>query len=67
MKICALGYIGIGVPDPRACLDYATSVLGLMPARGRHPRRRRAGPSFPGKNHTYTGSGPAAGFDHDAA
>jgi 3,4-dihydroxy-9,10-secoandrosta-1,3,5(10)-triene-9,17-dione 4,5-dioxygenase len=31
--IRGLGYVGIGAPDPAACLDFATRVIGLMPAR----------------------------------
>ena len=59
MKICALGYIGIGVPDPRACLDYATSVLGLMPARA-CPGEDWGMPAVPGSGPASAGSGIAA-------
>lgn len=33
MKIKSLGYVGIGAPDPLVWLDYATEVIGTMPAR----------------------------------
>lgn len=33
MKIRSLGYVGFGAPDPKVWLDYATDILGLMPAR----------------------------------
>jgi len=33
IAVRSLGYIGIAAPDPRACLDYATDILGMMPAR----------------------------------
>ena len=33
MKICSLGYIGIAAPDPLACLEFATHIVGMMPAR----------------------------------
>jgi 3,4-dihydroxy-9,10-secoandrosta-1,3,5(10)-triene-9,17-dione 4,5-dioxygenase len=33
MKIQSLGYVGIGSPDPKVWLAYATEVIGLMPAR----------------------------------
>jgi len=33
IAVRSLGYIGIAAPDPRACLEYATEILGMMPAR----------------------------------
>ena len=33
MQIMGQGYIGVGVQQPEAMLEYATDVLGLMPAR----------------------------------
>jgi hypothetical protein len=33
MDIRSLGYVGIGAPDPRVWLEYATDIIGLMPAR----------------------------------
>lgn len=33
MSVRSLGYIGFGAPDPLVWLDYATKILGLMPAR----------------------------------
>ena len=33
MNIKSLGYVGIGTNDPRAWLDFAVEVLGMMPAR----------------------------------
>ena len=33
MKICGLGYVGIGVRAPAALMGFATDILGLMPAR----------------------------------
>ena len=59
MEIRALGYIGIGVPDPRACLEYATAVLGLMPARA-CPGEDWGMPAVPGSGPASAGSGIAA-------
>lgn len=33
MRICGLGYVGIGAPEPEALMGFATDILGLMPAR----------------------------------
>jgi 3,4-dihydroxy-9,10-secoandrosta-1,3,5(10)-triene-9,17-dione 4,5-dioxygenase len=33
MAVRSLGYVGFGAPDPAVWLDYATNILGLMPAR----------------------------------
>lgn len=33
MKIRSLGYVGFGAPDPKEWLEYATRIIGLMPAR----------------------------------
>jgi 3,4-dihydroxy-9,10-secoandrosta-1,3,5(10)-triene-9,17-dione 4,5-dioxygenase len=33
MEIRQLGYVGLEGPDPKAWLDFATRVVGLMPAR----------------------------------
>ncbi len=33
MEIRQLGYVGLEGPDPKAWLDFATRVGGLMPAR----------------------------------
>lgn len=33
MSIRSLGYVGFGAPDPMVWLDYATKIIGLMPAR----------------------------------
>ena len=33
MRIKSLGYLGLGVVDPRQWLDFATQVVGAMPAR----------------------------------
>jgi 3,4-dihydroxy-9,10-secoandrosta-1,3,5(10)-triene-9,17-dione 4,5-dioxygenase len=33
MQIRSLGYLGLQAPDPKGWLDFATRVLGLMPAR----------------------------------
>jgi len=53
MEIRALGYVGIGAPDPAACLDFATRIVGLMPARA-CPGEDWGMPAVPG-------SGPASG------
>lgn len=59
MKVRALGYVGIGVPDPAACLDYATRILGLMPARA-CPGEEWGMPAVPGSAPASGGSGIAA-------
>jgi len=33
IAVRSLGYIGIAAPNPIACLDYGTAILGMMPAR----------------------------------
>lgn len=33
MRIRGLGYVGIGAREPAALMDFATRILGLMPAR----------------------------------
>ncbi len=33
MNIRGLGYVGIGAPDPKQWLDFATEIIGAMPAR----------------------------------
>ena len=33
MNITSLGYVGIGAPDPKVWLEFATEIIGLMPAR----------------------------------
>ncbi|MBW2939905.1 VOC family protein [Zhongshania aquimaris] len=33
MKIQSLGYVGIGAPDPKVWQEFATNIIGLMPAR----------------------------------
>ncbi len=33
MEIKAVGYLGLGVPDPQAWLKFGTEILGMMPAR----------------------------------
>ncbi|MBP8926435.1 MAG: VOC family protein [Pseudomonadales bacterium] len=59
MNICSLGYIGIGAPDPLACLEFATHIVGMMPARA------CAGedwgmPALPGRGPASAGSGQLA-------
>jgi len=58
MPIKSLGYVGYGAPDPKVWLDYATNILGLMPARA------CAGedwgiPAIPGSGPKSGGSGTA--------
>lgn len=58
MPVRSLGYVGFGAPDPAAWLDYATNVIGLMPARA------CAGedwgiPAIPGSGPSSAGSGTA--------
>lgn len=58
MSIRSLGYVGFGAPDPAVWLDYATNILGLMPARA------CAGedwgiPAIPGSGPKSAGSGIA--------
>jgi 3,4-dihydroxy-9,10-secoandrosta-1,3,5(10)-triene-9,17-dione 4,5-dioxygenase len=53
MHILGLGYIGVVAADPKACLAYATDILGLMPAR-----------AVPGESwgiQAVPGSGPESG------
>lgn len=59
MQIRALGYIGVGAPDPQACLAFATGVLGLMPARA-CPGEDWGVPAVPGSGPASGGSGVAA-------
>jgi len=59
MEIRALGYVGTGAPDPRACLDYATRIIGLMPARA-CPGEDWGMPALPGSGPASAGSGLAA-------
>lgn len=33
MAVRSLGYIGFNAPDPAVWLDYATNIIGMMPAR----------------------------------
>ena len=33
MSVRSLGYVGFNAPDPAVWLDYATNIIGLMPAR----------------------------------
>lgn len=33
MPVRSLGYVGFNAPDPAVWLDYATNIIGLMPAR----------------------------------
>jgi 3,4-dihydroxy-9,10-secoandrosta-1,3,5(10)-triene-9,17-dione 4,5-dioxygenase len=58
MNIRSLGYIGIGAPDPAACLDFATRILGLMPARA-CPGEDWGTPAIPGSGPVSAGSGTA--------
>ncbi|MFA5964587.1 MAG: VOC family protein [Sphingomonas sp.] len=58
MTIRSLGYVGFNAPDPAVWLDYATNILGLMPARA------CAGedwgiPMVPGSGPKSAGSGTA--------
>ncbi|MGV3482630.1 MAG: VOC family protein [Sphingobium sp.] len=58
MSIRSLGYVGFGAPFPSVWLDYATNILGLMPARA------CAGedwgiPAIPGSGPKSAGSGVA--------
>lgn len=58
MPIRSLGYIGFGAPDPAVWMDYATNIIGLMPARA------CAGedwgiPAVPGSGPKSAGSGVA--------
>ena len=59
MKICSLGYIGIGAPDPLACLEFATHIIGMMPARA-CPGEDWGVPMLPGSGPASVGSGKAA-------
>jgi 3,4-dihydroxy-9,10-secoandrosta-1,3,5(10)-triene-9,17-dione 4,5-dioxygenase len=53
MQIRQLGYVGLKGPDPKAWLDFATRVVGLMPARALPGEAW----SVPGQQ----GPGPASG------
>lgn len=58
MPIRSLGYVGFGAPDPAVWMDYATNIIGLMPARA------CAGedwgiPAIPGSGPKSAGSGVA--------
>ncbi|OCC25620.1 glyoxalase [Croceicoccus estronivorus] len=58
MSIRSLGYVGFGAPDPAVWLEYATRIIGLMPARA------CAGedwgiPMVPGSGPASAGSGVA--------
>src|SRR5262245_26011465 len=50
MEIRQLGYVGLEGPDPKAWLDFAARICGLMPAR-----------VVPGEAWGMPGAGPAAG------
>jgi 3,4-dihydroxy-9,10-secoandrosta-1,3,5(10)-triene-9,17-dione 4,5-dioxygenase len=59
MQIRALGYIGVGAPEPLACLEFATRIIGLMPARA-CPGEDWGMPALPGSGPASAGSGIAA-------
>jgi 3,4-dihydroxy-9,10-secoandrosta-1,3,5(10)-triene-9,17-dione 4,5-dioxygenase len=59
MKIRGLGYVGLQGPDPKAWLDFATRVCGLMPAR-RVPGEPWGMPGAPPAGAPSGGSGLAA-------
>jgi 3,4-dihydroxy-9,10-secoandrosta-1,3,5(10)-triene-9,17-dione 4,5-dioxygenase len=56
MNILGLGYIGVAATDPKACLTYATDILGLMPARA-VPGESWGIPAVPGSGPESRGSG----------
>lgn len=58
MSICSLGYVGFGAPDPSVWLDYATNIIGLMPARA-CPGEDWGIPMMPGSGPKSAGSGIA--------
>jgi 3,4-dihydroxy-9,10-secoandrosta-1,3,5(10)-triene-9,17-dione 4,5-dioxygenase len=53
-----LGYVGFGAPDPRVWLQYATAVLGLMPARA-VAGEAWGTPALPGSGPASAGTGIA--------
>jgi len=59
MQIRQLGYLGLQAPDPKAWLDFATRVVGLMPARVL-PGEPWGMPGQPGAGPASGGSGVAA-------
>lgn len=59
MNIRSLGYIGIGAPDPLACLEFATHIVGMMPARA-CPGEDWGVPALPGRGPASAGSGKLA-------
>jgi 3,4-dihydroxy-9,10-secoandrosta-1,3,5(10)-triene-9,17-dione 4,5-dioxygenase len=59
MEIRQLGYVGLQGPDPKAWLDFATRVCGLMPARA-VPGEPWSGPGI-GPPGPGAGAGPASG------
>jgi 3,4-dihydroxy-9,10-secoandrosta-1,3,5(10)-triene-9,17-dione 4,5-dioxygenase len=58
MQIRQLGYMGLQAPDPKAWLDFATRVVGLMPARVL-PGEPWGMPGQPGSGPPSGGSGVA--------
>ena len=60
MQIRGLGYVGLQGPDPKAWLEFATHVCGLMPARS-VPGERAPGP--PPAPNTDPGDGNAVASD----
>ena len=58
MNILGLGYIGVSAADPKACLAYATDILGLMPARA-VPGEGWGNPAMLGSGPDSQGSGIA--------
>jgi 3,4-dihydroxy-9,10-secoandrosta-1,3,5(10)-triene-9,17-dione 4,5-dioxygenase len=62
MEIRQLGYLGLQGSDPKAWLDFATRICGLMPARV-VPGEPWGMPGLPG----LPGAGPAAGGSGIAA
>lgn len=63
MQIRSLGYVGLQGPDPKAWLEFATNVCGLMPARS-VPGERAPGP--PSAPNTDFGDGNAIASDGTA-
>ena len=58
MKVCSLGYVGFGAPDPSIWLEYATGIIGLMPARA-YAGEDWGVPAVPGEGPASQGSGIA--------
>ncbi len=56
MNIIGLGYIGVAAADPKACLSFATDILGLMPARA-VPGESWGMPAVPGSGPASAGAG----------